>query len=183
VNDFRETILRLSGERVVIRTERSARMTVAKLEADHTKAVKAAIVAHRVAKAEARYADTAATAPKVCKTAEQRYVKLGFEYGSAEGAGNNAVTQLMTGAEELRAKEVRAAGRFAKHTTGAYVDCRKGDAPIRYTSIDPDALVADWPGVTHETIDPNAPVVEPAMAPALSGADFLASLLASVTAA
>ncbi|MFB7188449.1 hypothetical protein ACFCZT_24770, partial [Streptomyces sp. NPDC056230] len=44
-NDFRETTIRVEGVEQTIRTERTS--TVKRLEADHTKAVKAALVARR----------------------------------------------------------------------------------------------------------------------------------------
>jgi hypothetical protein len=102
-NDYRETVLTLGGVANVIRTERTARQTVAALETAHTKAVKAAVTAWRASVGK----------PKA----------------------------------------------LPNHTRGniGYVDCRKGDAPVRYTTVDPAVLVADMPGVTYEEIDPNAP--------------------------
>ncbi|MDH6123827.1 MULTISPECIES: hypothetical protein [unclassified Kitasatospora] len=130
MNDFRETILTLSGERIVIRTERTGRMTVAKLEADHTKAVKARVAVWRASVGK----------PKA----------------------------------------------FPNHSRDIYQydTIRKPFPAVRYTSVDPDALVADWADVEHKYIDPNAPVVEPApvVAHVQTGAGFLASLLANVAA-
>ncbi|WBP87016.1 hypothetical protein [Kitasatospora cathayae] len=128
MNDHRETILTLSGERIVIRTERTTRMTVAKLESDHTKAVKATVSAWRASVGK----------PKA----------------------------------------------FPNHTRGNLGLIEKiGDAPVRYTSVNPDVLADSLPGVTHETIDPNtsAPLVEPVVEPvteSMSSDDFLASLFA-----
>jgi hypothetical protein len=103
-------------------------MTVAKLEATHTKAVKATVAAWRVSVGK----------PKT----------------------------------------------FPNHTRGhiGLIE-RVGDAPVRYTSIDPDLFAAEY-SITHETIDPDAPVsvVEPEAESAPAG-DFLASLLARFVAA
>lgn len=132
MNDtYRETTLTLAGVATVIRTERTGRMTVAKLENAHYKAVKAAVAVHRASVGK----------PKA----------------------------------------------FPNHTRDniGYVDCRKGDAPIRYTSIDPDALVADWADVDHERISPYAPDTTPAPTVKLpvAGVDFLAGLFEELFAA
>jgi hypothetical protein len=172
--DYRQTELTLGGRPVIVFTEALSARDLKTLEARHTKAVKAALVEWRTAKAEAQYKDTASTAKRVRKAAEARHVKLGFKYGTPEGAGDNAVRQLMTGAEQQRTKARSAAKRFPK-LDSAYVDCRKPDA-VKYTSVDPDALAEFLgEGVTHEYVT-DAPV-SPVAAPAPAGGDYLRTLL------
>jgi hypothetical protein len=155
MNDsYRETTLRWGSGRQVIRTEQGRR-SVSALETAHTKAVKAALTARKVATAEQRYAETVSTAGRVRKAAEKRYAEMGFEYGTPEGAGENAVTQLMSGAMVQRDKELSAAKRFP-NVAGKYTDCRKGFPAIRYNDTDPASLAAQYDGVTFETIDPDA---------------------------
>ena len=173
--DYRQTELKLDGRAVIVYTEALNARELKMLEDRHTKAVKAALVEWRTAKAEGEYAETAATSKRVRKAAERRHVKLGFEYSSPEVAGENAVTQLMTGAMLRRDKALKAARKFPK-LDSAYVDCRAGHAPVRFTAVDPDALAESLgEGVTHEyvTEGPEAPVA----APALSGSDYLRQLL------
>jgi hypothetical protein len=176
--DYRQTELTLEGRAVIVFTEAHSARDLKSLEARHTKAVKAALIAWRAGKAEARYADDEKSSKGVRKAAAARHVKLGFEYGTPEVAGDNAVRQHMAHAAKVRDAALKAAKNFPDNG-GKYVDCRKGDAPVRFTTVDPDVFAASLEGVTHEYVtDAPVPAAEaPVAAPVRTGMDYLRELL------
>lgn len=128
--DTLETVLRWGSERQIVRTERRAR-TLAAFEAAHTKAVREALVAHRVRSIEIRYAEE--------KVAAERRDWNPRRYEFVKDGGASAKAAYLAWLDEQHEKELRAARRFPANG-GHYVDCRKGHPRPRRDKALPDYL-------------------------------------------
>jgi hypothetical protein len=133
-DDFRETTIRVAGVERVIRTERVAKVrTVKQLEAAHTKAVKAAIVAARQAKLDEQYADMVADAQEPREDTE-----------GCPGSGERSRQSAITDAEIWR-HMYGTAGQL-KAVPCNYVDARKGFPKVTFKPDVPEYLVELAPG-------------------------------------
>lgn len=136
-NDFRETNIRVSGVARVIRTERG-RGTVAKMDAAHTKAVKAALEGLHRAQVDAFHADTMAHLTTAAYPDPEGWGELGVGMGERQRA--KAI------ADEEERYAARVAQRGFAFPRSNWVDVRKGWPKVRFTSDVPAGLTEIEPG-------------------------------------
>lgn len=142
-SDFRETSIRVSGTARVIRTERG-RGTVAKMDAAHTKAVKAALEEMDRALVDAFHADAMAHLTTA-------------EYPDPEGWGDMAVgAGERRRAADIADEEARYAQSLAKRRftfpRSTWADARKGWPKVTFKPAIPAYLTQIEPG--HWTDEP-----------------------------
>jgi hypothetical protein len=142
-SDFRETSIRVSGVARVIRTERG-RGTVAKMDAAHTKAVKAALEEMDRALVDAFHADAMAH----LTTAEYPDPEGWGDMGVGAGERRRAAA---IADEEARYAKSAAKRRFAFPRSN-WVDARKGWPNVTFKPAIPPCLTEIEPG--HWTDDP-----------------------------